>query len=154
MLKAGLAAIALMALAPAAQAANAGVNVGMLDCRLQDGWGRVITSGRDMHCTFHPSDGGPEQYLGRFSRYGVDIGYTGNGRMVWAVFAPTSDMTRGALEGNYGGASAQATAGLGLGANVLIGGFDRSIVLQPISVEGNTGLAVAAGAGVMTLREA
>jgi hypothetical protein len=63
-------------------------------------------------------------------------------------------MARGALEGDYGGASAQATVGVGLGANVLVGGFDRSIALQPLSVEGNTGLAVAAGVGVITLRQA
>ena len=64
-----------------------------------------------------------------------------------------SEVATGALEGDYGGASAQITAGLGVGANALVGGFDRSIALQPVSVEGNTGLAAAAGVGVMTLRQ-
>lgn len=153
MLKAGLAAIALMAFAPAAQAADDGVNVGTLRCQVDGGWGHVIASNRDMHCTFNPVDGRDEHYTGELSRYGIDVGYTSDATLVWAVFAPTSDMRAGGLEGDYGGVSAQATVGLGLGANVLIGGFDRSVALQPLSVEGNTGLALAAGAGVITLRQ-
>lgn len=152
LMKAAVATVALMAMAPAAYA-DPGVNVGMLECRVQGGWGRVITSSRDMTCVFNPVDGGRERYTGELSRYGVDLGYTSNRTLVWAVFAPTSDMTRGGLEGDYGGASAQATVGLGLGANVLLGGLDRSIALQPVSVEGNTGVALAAGVGVITLRE-
>ncbi|MGD9979891.1 MAG: DUF992 domain-containing protein [Hyphomonadaceae bacterium] len=152
-LKAAIAAVALIALAPGANAAGSGVNIGTLDCRVQEGWGAVIASSRDMTCDFHPTDGGTERYIGELSRYGFDIGYTSDATLVWAVFAPTSDMERGALEGDYGGVSAQATVGLGLGANVLVGGLDRSIALQPVSVEGNTGLALAAGVGVITLRE-
>ena len=59
---------------------------------------------------------------------------------------------RGALEGDYAGATASATVGVGLGANVLIGGLDKSIALQPLSVSGNTGLNIAAGVGVITLK--
>jgi hypothetical protein len=153
-LKTGFVAAAMLALAPSAQAADDGVHVGMLQCRVQEGWGHVIASSRDMDCIFRPVDGGPERYTGELSRYGLDIGYTSDATLIWAVVAPTSDVGTGALEGDYGGASAQVTAGLGLGANVLIGGFDRSIALQPLSVEGNTGLALAAGAGVITLRQA
>ena len=154
LLKAGFIAAAMMALAPAAQAADDGVNVGTLECRVEEGWGHVIASSRDMACVFRPVDGGSEHYTGELSRYGVDIGYTSDATLIWAVFAPTSDMRSGGLEGDYGGASAQVTAGVGLGANVLIGGFDRSVALQPLSVEGNTGVALAAGVGVITLREA
>jgi hypothetical protein len=151
--KAGLAALALMSFAPAANAADDGVNVGTLRCQVDGGWGHVVASSRQMNCVFNPVDGRDEHYTGELSRYGIDIGYTSDAVLVWGVIAPTSDMRRGGLEGDYGGASAQATVGVGLGANVLIGGFDRSIALQPVSVEGNTGLAVAAGAGVMTLRQ-
>jgi hypothetical protein len=153
-LKAGLAALALMAFAPAANAADNGVQVGTLECHVDGGWGAVIASSRDMTCEYHPIDGGTEFYKGELSRYGIDIGYTSDARLIWGVFAPTSDVATGSLEGDYGGVSAQATVGVGLGANVLVGGFDRSIALQPLSVEGNTGLAVAAGAGVITLRQA
>jgi hypothetical protein len=153
MIKAGIAAIALMAFAPAASAADDGINVGTLRCQVEGGWGHVVASSRDMHCVFNPTDGGDEHYRGELSRYGLDLGYTSDATLIWAVFAPSSSMRSGALEGDYGGVSGQATVGVGLGANVLVGGFDRSIALQPLSVEGNTGLAVAAGVGVITLRE-
>jgi len=70
------------------------------------------------------------------------------------VFAPTSDVRPGALEGEYAGATAQATVGVGLGANVLVGGLDKSVALQPVSVEGSTGLNVAAGIGSISLKHA
>ena len=107
-----------------------------------------------MNCTFHPIHRGTEHYRGTLTRYGVDVGYTSRGELVWAVVAPTSNVRRTALEGDYAGASANATVGVGAGANVLVGGFDRSIALQPLSVEGNTGLALAAGVGVIRLRAA
>ena len=82
----------------------------------------------------------------------MDIGYTSKAKLIWAVFAPASDVRPGALEGEYAGATAQATVGVGLGANVLIGGLDKSIALQPLSVSGNTGLNVAAGIGQISLK--
>ena len=99
------------------------------------------------------ADGHREHYTGSISKFGVDIGYTEGGVLVWGVFAPTSDMRKGALEGDYAGASAQATVGVGVGANVLVGGLDKSIALQPLSVEGSKGLNVAAGIGSIWLHE-
>ena len=154
LLKTTIAALALLAAAPAAQAAQGGVRVGTLACTVDSGWGRVVASSRDMNCTFHPLHRGAERYRGTLTRYGVDVGYTSRGELVWAVVAPTSNVRRTALEGDYAGASANATVGVGAGANVLVGGFDRSIALQPLSVEGNTGLALAAGVGVIRLRAA
>ena len=74
--------------------------------------------------------------------------------LVWAVFAPTANIGPGALAGNYVGATASATVGAGVGANLLVGGSNRTITLQPLSIEGNTGLNAAAGIGAMTLRRA
>ncbi|HEY0302613.1 MAG TPA: DUF992 domain-containing protein, partial [Rhizomicrobium sp.] len=91
---------------------------------------------------------------GTISKFGVDIGYTDGGVLVWGVFAPSSDVRAGSLEGDYAGATASATIGVGLGANVLIGGLDKSIALQPLSVEGNKGLNVAAGIGAISLSAA
>jgi hypothetical protein len=154
LLKAGLAAAALTLMAPAsANAAGAGVHVGTLECHVDEGWGHIIASSRDMTCLFKPVDGGTERYVGQLSRYGIDLGYTSDATLIWGVVAPTSDIGAGALAGDYGGVSAGATVGVGLGANVLIGGLDRSIALQPVSIEGNTGLAASAGVGVITLRE-
>ena len=93
-----------------------------------------------------------DRYTGEIQKYGVDIGFYGNGVMIWAVIAPTSDVGPGALAGDYGGVSADAAAGLGVGANALLGGGSKSIALQPVSIEGITGLNVAAGVGVLSLR--
>jgi hypothetical protein len=149
---AGLTAASLM-VAGAAQAAPHGVRVGDLTCNVASGWGFVFGSSKDLHCTFR-GNGHHEHYVGSISKFGVDIGYTEGGVLVWGVFAPSSDVREGALQGDYGGVTASATVGYGAGANVLVGGLDKSIALQPLSVEGNKGLNVAAGIGAISLRSA
>jgi hypothetical protein len=147
------ATVAVLACAGAANAAPAGIRVGDLTCNVASGWGFVFGSSKDLHCTYR-GNGHREHYTGTISKFGVDIGYTEGGVLVWGVFAPTSDMRQGALEGNYVGASAQANVGIGIGANALIGGLDKSIALQPLSVEGSKGLNVAAGIGSISLKSA
>ncbi len=133
-------------------AAPHGVKVGMLTCHVHPGWGYVVGSSKGMDCVYRPRDRGPDYYKGNISKLGVDIGYTSGGTLVWDVIAPSSDIRPGALEGVYGGASASATVGVGIGANALVGGLDKSIALQPVSVEGNTGLNVSGGIGEMNLK--
>ncbi|HRO02232.1 MAG TPA: DUF992 domain-containing protein, partial [Terricaulis sp.] len=99
LLKGALIGVAMLAFMPAAQADNPGVNVGTMQCEVDGGWGHVIASTRDMTCVFRPVDGGAEHYRGELRRYGVDLGYTSDSKLIWGVVAPTSDMTRGALEG-------------------------------------------------------
>jgi len=82
----------------------------------------------------------------------ADIGYLSSGVILWAVLAPTTNLGQGALGGHYGGATASAAVGVGAGANVLVGGFNSSIALQPVSIEGQNGLNVAAGVAEMTLK--
>ena len=147
------AAATALALVPA-QAAPHGVRVGELTCNVASGWGFVFGSSKDLHCTYHGNGNRYEHYTGSISKFGVDVGYTTGGVLVWGVFAPTSDMRKGALSGDYVGASAQATVGVGVGANALVGGFDKSVALQPLSVEGSKGLNVAAGIGSISLHEA
>jgi hypothetical protein len=147
------AAVAVTGLAIAsANAAPAGVKVGTLTCNVAGGMGFVFGSSKDLACSYEPTKAVVEHYRGTISKWGVDIGYTGKSKLIWAVFAPTSDVRPGALEGEYAGATAQATVGVGLGANVLIGGLDKSVALQPVSVEGSTGLNVAAGIGSISLK--
>ena len=146
-------AVTCLAIGNTANAAPHGVRVGDLTCNVASGWGFVFGSSKDLHCTFR-GNGHHEHYTGSISKFGVDIGYTEGGVLVWGVFAPTSDMREGALAGDYVGGSAQVTAGLGVGANALVGGFNKSIDLQPLSVEGSEGLNVAAGIGSITLRSA
>ncbi|MGH7064533.1 MAG: DUF992 domain-containing protein [Stellaceae bacterium] len=134
--------------------AQAGVKAGTLTCNVAGGWGFIFGSSKSLRCSFAPPAGRPSHYFGSISKFGVDIGYTKGGVLVWGVVAPTANLAPGALAGNYAGATASATAGVGVGANVLIGGSNRTITLQPLSVEGNTGLNVAAGIGAITLRAA
>jgi len=135
-----------------APAQAAGVKVGVLTCNVDSGWGFILGSSKEVRCNYVPNKGFGEHYVGSISKVGVDVGYTKGGVLIWDVVAPSSDMKPGALEGGYGGVSASATVGVGAGANVLIGGFDKSVALQPISIEGNTGLNVAAGIGALNLK--
>ena len=122
------------------------VRTGVLNCDVSAGLGLIIGSQRSVNCLFTPDQPGPQEgYFGTITKLGLDIGATAGGVMVWAVFAPTSGPPPGSLDGTYGGVTASATAGVGVGANLLICGSDRSISLQPLSVEGNTGLNVAGG---------
>jgi hypothetical protein len=142
--------LSALALAPPAHAQ--GVRAGVLNCNVSAGFGFILGSSRSINCTFSGAGGHYEHYTGSINRFGVDIGYTHGGVLIWTVFAPTATPARCALSGNFGGATAQATVGVGLGANVLIGGSANSIALQPLSIEGTTGLNVAAGIAAMTLR--
>ena len=137
-----------------AQAAEAGVKVGVLTCNVDPGWSYVVGSTRPLQCTYSPNHGHGEHYIGKVQKVGVDIGYVDGATIVWAVIAPTSAIRPGALEGNYGGASASVSIGLGAGANVLLGGFDKSITLQPVSIEGDTGVNLAAGVAGIRLEHA
>jgi hypothetical protein len=147
----GVAALALAAMAFGVPARADGVKVGVLTCQVSSGWGFVFGSSKDLRCNFTPNKRDGERYRGTVAKFGVDVGYTRGGVLIWDVIAPQSGLKRGALTGNYAGATASATAGVGVGANVLVGGFDRSITLQPISVESNTGLNIAAGIGAISL---
>ena len=149
----GAFAIAAVGFISEANAAPHGIRVGTLTCNVACGWGFVFGSSKDLHCTYH-GDNHSEHYVGSISKFGVDIGYTEGGVLIWGVFAPSSDMRKGALGSDYGGATASAAVGGGVGANVLLGGLDKSIALQPLSVEGDKGLNVAAGIGAISLRPA
>lgn len=133
--------------------ARSGVKIGLLNCNVQGGASFIFGSSRDINCVYTPAGKGrPEHYTGEINRWGIDIGYVSKGKMVWAVFAPTSNVRRGALAGNYGGVTASVAAGYGVGANALIGGFGKSVGLQPLSVEGVKGLNLAAGVAQLKLR--
>src|SRR5690348_14377319 len=106
----------------AAPAHAAGIKVGVLTCNVQSGWGYILGSSKDVRCNYVPDKGVPEHYNGDITKIGVDIGYTRGGVLIWDVIAPSSNMKPGALEGGYGGVTAGATVGVGVGANVLLGG--------------------------------
>jgi hypothetical protein len=131
--------------------AEDGVKVGYLKCEVEGGWGYVFGSSKDLKCAFHPSDGGKvDLYTGKIDKLGVDIGYHQAAVILWGVFAP-SKLAPGSLAGYYGGATAEAAFGVGLGANVLVGGGKHSVALQPVSVSGEEGLSAAGGIAAVKL---
>jgi hypothetical protein len=125
--------------------------VGTLTCNVSPSVGMIIGSQRSLRCTFTSSRGGRrEAYSGSVTRLGLDVGATAGGRMVWAVYAPTT-AGRGALAGTYAGASGEISAGAGVGANVLVGGSNRTVTLQPLSVQAQAGVNLAVGVAGLTL---
>ena len=145
-----LAATLAFPIAPAL--AQGGAQVGTLTCDVSAGIGMVLVQKQTMICQFAPSNGGPpETYLGRIDEFGVALGAVSQGRLIWGVIAPSTGVPRGALSGTYTGVGAQASVGAGLGANVLVGGTGRAFSLQPVSVEGQTGLNIAGGVTTVTL---
>jgi hypothetical protein len=151
-LAASLLLIDLLACGSSAHAADAGVKVGVLTCNVAKGWGFIFESTHDLNCSYSPNAGTPTHYTGHIAKYGVDIGYTKEGLLVWGVLAPTRDLAPGSLAGDYGGVTGGASVGVGASANVLIGGSNKTISLQPLSIEGYEGLNVAAGIASITLK--
>ena len=140
--------------APSMAQSRERTKAGTLTCDISAGIGLIITSKKEVTCMFTPSQPGPrEVYTGSITKFGLDLGATAGGEMVWAVYAPTNRRF-GALAGHYGGASAEATVGAGLGANLLVGGNNRTVTLQPVSVQGQAGLNVAAGVAGLELHPA
>ena len=145
-------AFGLAAATAAPVAAQERIEVGVLTCFVAGGTGFVFGSSKALDCSFRHVAGRLEAYTGEINKFGIDIGTTTRSTIVWAVLAPTRDIPPGALAGKYGGLSAEATAGVGLGASAMVGGFDNSIALQPFSVQAQEGLNFAAGIGGVELR--
>jgi hypothetical protein len=146
-----LSAAAVLPFAPSASAQQ-GVKAGYLRCDVAGSVSFIFGSTRDITCTYETSDTHRvDNYTGQIKQYGIDIGYLKSGVIVWAVVAPTNDVGAGALAGDYGGINATLAAGYGVGANALLGGYQDSIALQPLSVEGVKGLNIAAAVTGLTL---
>lgn len=145
-----IAALAALLAVPTAQAE--GVQIGRLSCEVDGGIGLILGSSKDVSCAFYREGHSTETYSGEINKLGLDIGVTDSTHIEWLVFAATTDYSTGALAGTYVGVSGEATFGVGLGGNVLIGGSNKSIALQPFSVQAQTGLSLAVGLAGLTLR--
>jgi hypothetical protein len=127
------------------------VRAGVLTCDVSEGMGYIIGSQKRLSCSFAPEGAGRrEDYDGSITKFGLDLGLTRGGFMVWSVFTNTV-AGPGFLAGEYVGASGEVTVAAGLGANVLVGGSNRTVALQPISLGGQTGLNVAIGVAALHL---
>ena len=146
--------IAIAALVASFASANAlpPVRAGILQCQGGQNVGFIVGSVTSFECVFQSEGRRPEPYLATVRRFGLDIGVTEQTRFSWAVNAPTSRVGRGDLAGNYGGVGANASVGVGGGGNFLLGGPGNSYALQPISLQGQTGLNVAAGVAGLELQ--
>lgn len=148
-----VAVLALLAASPERAAAQSRFSVGVLECRAGAATTFVVGSVRDFDCLFTPTAGPLQRYGATIQRLGVDLGWSSSTVLVWSVFAPTEVVGPGALAGGYAGVSAGAAVGVGLGANAMIGGLNNSFALQPVSVEGQTGLNAFAGVAGLELRQ-
>lgn len=147
-----LPALAVMLLASGAAAQQQPVQIGVLECRGGASVGFVVGSVTNLGCLLR-SAGRPDQpYVATIRKVGLDLGITQETALSWAVFAPVVNSGIGDIAGNYAGAQGSATFGVGLGANVLVGGSQNSVALQPLSLQGATGLSVAVGLESLELR--
>jgi hypothetical protein len=129
------------------------LRVGGLTCNTGPRVGLIVGSRQEMRCIFNETATGRQyNYAGTIRRVGLDVGVTRGGTLFWGVFARNSRIGPGTLRGSYVGASGNAAIGLGLGANVLVGGSRRTITLQPLSVEGQLGVNLALGVSNLILR--
>ena len=142
-----------MLIAPAqAQTQPGWLQTGMLNCRVNPSIGFIIAGHRTMECRFTQDGFPPQDYEGALNMVGLNIGISAGGVFGWAVFAPTVGAPPGALAGEYVGASGDIGLGVGVGANVLLGGSGRTFALQPVSLEGSVALNVALGVSTLKLR--
>jgi hypothetical protein len=155
MIRSSCLAAAFVSVLVASQTAHAQtpVAVGVLECRAGAATTFVVGSVRDFDCLFTPTSGPLQRYGATIQRLGVDLGWSSSTVLLWNVFAPTNVIGPGALAGGYGGVAAGAAVGLGVGANAMAGGLNNSFALQPVSVEGQTGLNAFAGVASLELRQ-
>ena len=145
------ATLALMAPVVSADAAPP-VRAGILQCQGGQNVGFVVGSVTSLECVFQSEGRRPEPYIAKVQRIGLDLGVTEQTQLSWAVNAPNSRLGRGELAGSYGGVGANASIGIGGGGNFLVGGPANAYALQPISLQGQTGLNVAAGVADIELQ--
>ncbi len=147
--------LTVAALATPVSAESHRTKLGVLSCEVDGGVGLLLGSSKAVRCKFEHANGSVERYEGRSSKVGIDIGVTGKSYLTWVVFTPIgNEAGNHALEGTYVGVSAGGSLGIGLGANALIGGSNKKIGLQPVSVEAGTGVNIAMGVSSLTLRPA
>lgn len=128
------------------------VQIGVLECRGGSSVGFIVGSVTNLSCVLRADGRAPDYYVAQIRKVGLDLGITQESALAWAVFAPTNRIGRGDLSGGYGGVQGSATVGVGVGGNALVGGSANSFALQPLSLQGQVGISIAAGVAELTLR--
>lgn len=150
----GAAAMILTASVTGALAQQQQLRVGSLECEGGKSIGFGVGSTMTLNCVFKSADRAPEPYVAQVKRYGLDLGFTEQTGFSWVVTSPTNRIGRGELAGSYSGVGANASVGVGVGGNFLVGGSGNSFSLQPFSFQGQTGLNVTAGVAELQLTPA
>lgn len=138
--------------APLPGAAQQRVQIGILECRGGSSVGFIVGSVTHLGCVLRVEGMPEDRYVATIRKVGLDLGITQESALAWGVFAPVTRLGPGDLAGNFVGAQGSASVGVGVGGNALIGGSANSIALQPLSVQGQVGLNVAAGLESLELR--
>ena len=143
-------ALVLGAFLPAA--AFAGDRIGVLECHLSGNGPSLLVENQSVDCVFaNDRVNRRDHYAGKLTKIGANIGVNGKGDLLWGVVAATSQHGPGALAGDYAGPEASAKVGVGVGAAALVGGSNQTFSLQPVNVEGGSGLGFTAGVENLTL---
>jgi len=149
-----LIAFATMSVPAFAEHSSAGVKIGVLTCNAIPGSkvNLLIHSTTDVACTFKSTAGETEQYVGETGvGFGIDLKFDSESHLVFTVFAAESSGVNKLSSGKYIGVGAEAAAGIGLGAHVLVGGSNKSVSLQP-AIEGGVGAGASAGVTYLYLQ--
>jgi len=148
-----LCAVSLIAALTPATVYAQSAKIGSLVCHISGGVGMILMENQALDCVYQDASGAPPtHYIGRLTNVGVNIGISGPGQLVWGVVAATNSIAPGALAGDYVGAQGNVAVGAGAGGAVLVGGSNKTISLQPISVSAETGLNLSAGIGNLSLQ--
>ena len=139
------AALAMLTASIAGANAQQRVQVGILECRGGSSIGFIVGSVTNLGCVLRVDGLPDDRYVATIRKVGIDLGITQESALAWGVFAPVTRLGPGDLAGDYAGVQGSATLGVGVGGNVLVGGSSNSIALQPLSVQGQVGIGIAAG---------
>ncbi len=142
---AGAALVFGLAAASGGAEAQSGTRAGELSCSVGPAIGLVVTSQRPMDCRFVPRRGPVQRYTGVVRNFGLDVGTVRRGTMHWRVYGPYARAPLGALSGSYVGATAGAALGAGGSGNLLVGGIDNAVTLQPLALQSQRGYNIAVG---------
>jgi hypothetical protein len=148
----GVVTTTLLVSGAVAHAQQSRIQVGVLECRGGASVGFIVGSVTNLGCVLRAAGQPDDFYVATIRKVGLDLGITAESALAWGVFAPVNRLGPGDLSGNYAGAQGSATLGVGVGGNVLVGGSNNSIALQPLSVQGQVGVSIAAGLESLELR--
>lgn len=130
------------------------IELGTLTCELAAVTNVIIYAEESFNCILETNEGDEIPYEGNIEKIGANLQIKTDQTLKWIVLSSVSMDEPEDLSGSYLGASAQASLGIGGGANVLVGGSGDNFTLQPISVTGQEGIGASLTLDSLTLSRA